>query len=89
MRTHVHALLAALLLLVSMGAGTAAAQAPAQTSGQQSGSQQSAESAADATQLAPSNRNVDVRIFSPGDGGAVTQTNAAGAAALAGNGEDQ
>ena len=35
--------------------------------------------------MAPSNRNVDVRIFSPGDSGAVTQTNAAGAAAIAGN----
>ena len=85
MRTHVCALLAALLLLMAMGAGTAAAQAPTQAVGQQSGSEQSASSTANAIQVAPSNRNVDVRIFSPGDSGAVTQTNAAGAAAIAGN----
>ena len=85
MRTHVLALLAALLLLMAIGAGTAAAQAPTQVAGQESGSQQSADSEANATQVAPSNRNVDVRIFSPGNSGAVDQTNAAGAASAAGN----
>ena len=83
MSKHVLALLAALLLLMGLGAGTAAAQAPTQVAGQTAGSEQSASSDANATQVAPSNRNVDVRIFSPGDSGAVNQTNAAGAAAVA------
>ena len=85
MRTHVLAVLAALLLLLALGAGTAAAGEPTQAVGQDASSQQSASSNANATQVAPSNNNVDVRIFSPGNSGDVTQTNAAGALALAGN----
>jgi hypothetical protein len=85
MRTHVLAVLAALLLLLVMGAGTAAAGEPTQAVGQEASSQQSASSNANATQVAPSNSNVAVRIFSPGDAGKVTQTNAAGALAIAGN----
>jgi hypothetical protein len=85
MRTHVLALLAALLLLLVLGAGTAAAGEPVQAVGQDASSQQSASSNANATQVNPSNDNVDVRIFSPGDNGDVTQTNAAGALAIAGN----
>jgi hypothetical protein len=85
MRTHVLAVLAALLLLLVFGAGTAAAGEPTQAVGQEASSEQSASSDANATQVNPSNSNVDVRIFSPGDGGDVKQTNAAGALALAGN----
>jgi hypothetical protein len=85
MRTHVLAVLAALLLLLVLGAGTAAAGEPTQAVWQDASSQQSASSNANATQVNPTNSNVDVRIFSPGDGGDVTQTNAAGALAIAGN----
>jgi hypothetical protein len=85
MRKYVLALLAVLLLLLGVGAGTAAASGPTQAVGQDASSQQSASSDANATQVAPSNSNVDVRIFSPGDGGDVKQTNAAGALAVAGN----
>jgi hypothetical protein len=84
MRTHVLALLAALLLL-TVGAGAAAADEPTQAVGQEAASQQSASSDANATQVAPSNRNIDVRIFSPGSSGDVTQTNAAGALSKAVN----
>ena len=85
MRTHTLAFLAALLLLLGLGAGTAAADSPTQAVDQVAGSQQTASSDANATQVAPSNRNVSVRIGSGGDNGNVTQTNAAGALALAGN----
>jgi hypothetical protein len=85
MRTHALALLAALLLLLTAGAGVAAADEPTQAVGQSAGNQQSATSSANATQINPTNRNIDVRIDSPGDGGNVTQTNAADALALAGN----
>jgi len=85
MRTHTLAFLAALLLLLGLGAGTAAADSPTQAVDQVAGSQQTASSDANATQVAPSNRNVSVRIGSSGDNGNVTQTNAAGALALAGN----
>ena len=85
MRTHTLAFLAALLLLLGLGAGTAAADSPTQAVDQVAGSQQTASSDANATQIAPSNRNVSVRIGSGGDNGNVTQTNAAGALALAGN----
>ena len=85
MRTHTLAFLAALLLLLGLGAGTAAADSPTQAVDQVAGSQQTASSDANATQVAPSNRNISVRIGSGGDNGSVTQTNAAGALALAGN----
>jgi hypothetical protein len=85
MRTHVLAVLAALLLLLVLGAGTAAAGEPTQAVGQDASSDQSASSNANATQVKPSNTNTDVRIFSPGNSGDVTQTNAAGALAIAGN----
>ena len=85
MRTHTVAFLAALLLLMGLGAGTAAADSPTQAVDQQAGSQQTASSDANATQVNPTNRNVSVRIGSPGSNGDVTQTNAAAALALAGN----
>jgi hypothetical protein len=92
MRTHILAVLAALLLLLTLGAGSAAAGEPTPTAGgplqiagQQAGSSQTATSSASTTQTAPSNRNVDVRIFSPGTSGGTTQSNVAGAGAAAGN----
>ena len=73
-----------LFLLVLGGAGVAAA-ADQQVIGQAGGSSQTASSTATSTQENPSNQNIDVRIFSPGDAGAVTQTNTSAAAAVAAN----
>ncbi len=56
-----------------------------QAVGQSADSKQSADADADATQIKPSNSNISVRIGSEGNGGDVTQTNAALAGALAGN----
>ena len=76
-----------LFLLILGGTGVAAA-ADQQVIGQAAGSSQTASSTATSTQESPSNQNIDVRIFSPGDAGAVTQTNSSAAAALAANGND-
>ncbi len=85
MRTHPFALLAAVLLLVISGVGTASASTSGQAAEQVAGNDQSASSSAGTTQVAPSNSNIDVRIFSPGSNGDVTQTNGAGSVAAAGN----
>ena len=73
-----------MLSLLVGGAGIAAA-ADQQVAGQQADSSQTASSNATATQTAPTNQNIDVRIFSPGDAGAVTQTNSSAAASAAVN----
>ncbi len=85
MRRHPFASLAAVGFLVISGAGTAAASTPAQSVGQAAGNDQTATSNASTTQYQPSNSNIDVRIFSPGANGPVTQANQAGSAAVAGN----
>ena len=85
MRNHLIALVAGLVLLLAAGAGTAMAQTPVQAADQSAGSTQSASSTATSTQTNPTNRNVDVRIFSPGDNGAVSQSNTSSAASAAGN----
>ncbi len=72
------------LSLLVGGAGIAAA-ADQQVVGQQAASSQTASSDATSTQQAPTNQNIDVRIFSPGDAGAVTQTNSSAAASAAVN----
>jgi hypothetical protein len=53
--------------------------------GQQASSKQDASSEATSEQKDPSNVNVPVRIFSPGNGGSVKQTNSSSAHATAGN----
>jgi trimeric autotransporter adhesin len=86
MRRRLLAFIASAVLLPAAAAGSAAADdASVQAIGQQAASQQSASSSATSTQVAPSNSNVSVRIGSPGDGGAVTQTNTSSAASAAGN----
>ncbi|MET0685672.1 MAG: hypothetical protein ABW060_10175 [Solirubrobacteraceae bacterium] len=84
MRRHPLALLAAVLLVIS-GVGTTTANAQQQAVQQTAGSGQTATSNASTTQYQPSNSNIDVRIGSPGANGSVTQVNAAGSAAVAGN----
>lgn len=73
-----------LFLLILGGTGVAMG-ADQQVVGQAADSSQTATSSATSTQTNPSNQNIDVRIFSPGDAGAVTQTNSSAAASAAAN----
>jgi hypothetical protein len=57
-----------------------------QVAGQSADSTQEAYADADSTQIAPSNDNVGIRVFSPGDNGPVTQSNDSVALAGALNG---
>lgn len=57
-----------------------------QTAGQIAGNEQSAVSSADAEQLGATNQNIDVRVLSPGNSGAVSQSNTVIAGSLAANG---
>ena len=76
----------ALALLLVAGVGTAAASPPAsQSSGQTAGSEQEAGTAAGTAQQEPTNRNISVRVLSPGDDGSVSQSNKASSNATAGN----
>jgi hypothetical protein len=83
-KRHLIALVGALAVLLAIGTGAAQAQS-VQGVGQSAVTGQSAESKATSTQTNPSNSNVSVRIFSPGDAGAVTQENSSAAGAAAGN----
>ena len=56
-----------------------------QTTDQTAATGQQAGAASAATQDHPSNTNLSIRVLSPGDGGSVTQTNAASSSAKAGN----
>jgi hypothetical protein len=58
---------------------------PIQTSDQSASTDQEAAALSHATQNDPSNTTVSVRVLSPGDGGSVSQTNAVGSSATAGN----
>jgi len=89
MRRRLLAFIASAVLLPAVAAGSAAADGPSvQGVGQSAGSQQSATSSASSTQVQPSNTNISVRIGSPGDGGAVNQTNSSTALSAAGNSND-
>lgn len=68
----------------SAGKGSSGA-GQSQTATQSAPTEQHADSSADSTQVAPTNVNVVVRIDSPGNDGAVTQTNSSTAVANAGN----
>jgi hypothetical protein len=52
---------------------------------QKAGNMQSAESNAQSTQVNPTNRNISVRVLSPGDNGSVDQSNQSKAKSFAGN----
>ena len=74
--------------LLAMGVETAAAtdSSPAtQAVGQAAESGQAALATSGAAQVNPTNQNVSVRIFSPGDNGSVSQSNTASSGASAGN----
>ena len=74
MKRHLIALLGALAVLLVIGSGVAQAQS-VQGVEQIAGTGQSASSSASSTQTNPSNSNIDVRIFSPGNNGSVSQSN--------------
>jgi hypothetical protein len=78
------ALLGAIAVLLAIGSGAAQAQS-VQAVEQVAGTGQSAESSASSTQTNPSNSNISVRIFSPGDSGSVSQSNNSAAGSVAGN----
>jgi hypothetical protein len=82
-KRHLIALVGALAVLLALGSGVAQADG-VQGVGQTAVTGQSATSNATSTQTNPSNSNIDVRIFSPGSGGSVSQSNtsAAGSAAI-------
>jgi hypothetical protein len=84
-KRHLIALVGALAVLLAFGSGAAQAQS-VQGVGQTATTGQSATSNASSTQTNPTNTNISVRIFSPGDAGSVAQSNtsAAGSAALNG-----
>ena len=84
MKRHLIALVGALLAVLAVAAGPAQAQS-VQGVEQSAATGQSAESSANSTQVAPSNSNISVRIFSPGDGGNVSQSNTSAAGSVAGN----
>jgi GTP cyclohydrolase II len=78
------ALLGAIAVLLAIGSGAAQAQS-VQAVEQVAGTGQSAGSSASSTQTNPSNSNISVRIFSPGDNGSVSQSNNSVAGSIAGN----
>jgi len=85
-RKYLASVLGALALLLAAGAAKAVAASPGvQTDSQSAGSVQQATSASGATQIAPSNTNISVRVLSPGDDGAVSQTNSASSTATSSN----
>jgi len=78
----------ALMLLLALGALAASASEGVQVGGQSASSEQQGSAASGATQIDPSNTNIDVRVLSPGDNGSVTQTNSATSDATASNSND-
>ncbi len=82
-------LLGALLLVLLFGAGQAIAAdggGAAQTAGQSAQSGQTAGGSSGAYQAGPSNSASSIRVLSPGNDGAVSQSNTTTAGALAANG---
>jgi hypothetical protein len=87
MRSRLLAWAAGAVLLPLVGAGTAMADAVpgTQAVGQTAASQQTANADATSTQVNPTNQNISVRVLSPGDNGAVTQSNNSAATSAAAN----
>ena len=84
MRRLIIALAAVVAALVAT-AGTAFAGDPVQSATQSASTGQGALAASSATQVQPSNQDISVRVLSPGDDGAVTQSNVAASSANASN----
>ena len=86
MKRNLAAAAATLGLLVSAGQAAAApGDSALQLAGQAAASGQAAGAQSGATQSQPSNRNISVRVLSPGDNGSVTQSNTVSSNATAAN----
>ena len=77
--------LAATLAALAAGTGTAIAANPVESSTQSSSTDQAALAQSSATQVDPTNQNISVRVLSPGNDGAVSQSNEASSTANATN----
>ena len=77
--------LAATVAALTAATGTAFAADPVQSATQSSSTDQAALAASSATQVDPSNQNISVRVLSPGNDGAVSQSNEASSSATAAN----
>jgi hypothetical protein len=77
--------LAATFAVLAATAGSAFAAGPVQSGIQSSSTDQAAIAASSATQVQPSNQDISVRVLSPGDDGAVSQSNDASSTANASN----
>ena len=77
--------LAATLAALVAGTGTAIAANPVESSTQSSSTDQAALAESSATQVDPTNQNISVRVLSPGNDGAVSQSNEAESSATAAN----
>jgi hypothetical protein len=77
--------LAATFAALAVSAGSALAAGPVQSGTQSSSTSQGALAASSATQVQPSNENISVRVLSPGNDGAVSQSNTASSTADASN----
>jgi hypothetical protein len=77
--------LAAMVAALTAATGTAFAADPVQSATQSSSTDQAALAASSATQVDPSNQNISVRVLSPGNDGAVSQSNEASSSATAAN----
>jgi hypothetical protein len=86
MRNFISALAVAMTACLAAAAAAAAGDpGPIQVSGQSATTSQQAVAGSSATQVAPSNTNISIRVLSPGNDGAVSQTNSADSSAAAGN----
>ena len=77
--------LAACFAALAATAGTAFGAGPVQSGTQSSSTDQAALAASSATQVQPTNQNISVRVLSPGNDGAVSQSNEAESSANAAN----
>src|SRR2546423_8674278 len=77
--------LAATVTALAVGTGSAFAASPVQSATQSSSTDQAALAASSATQVDPTNQNISVRVLSPGNDGAVSQSNEAESSATAAN----
>jgi hypothetical protein len=82
---HRLATLGAVLAVFAASAGTAFAAGPVQSTTQSAATGQGAIAASGATQVQPTNTAYSVRVLSPGNDGAVTQSNTASSSATAAN----
>ena len=85
MRKFISALAVAGATCLAAAAAGFADPGPIQVSGQSATTSQQAVAGSSATQVAPSNTNIAIRVLSPGNDGAVSQSNSAASSAGAGN----